>query len=76
MDKLGIKDKVVIPELDHYLNNVSEEEKSAFESSTGLKWDDYVKAHKTAMNIHKGSNPTNVSVSSLFDKEDPFNTKK
>lgn len=54
---------------------MSEQDKAAFESSTGLKWEDYVKAHKTAMDIKKGSNPSNVSVSSLFDKEDPFKKK-
>ena len=75
LDKLGIKDRVEPTQLDLYLNNVPDGVKSEFETSTGLKWDDYIKAHKTAMAIRTGSNPSNVSVSSLFDKDDPFKNK-
>ena len=75
LNRLGIKDKVEPSVLDTYTNNVSDEDKAAFESSTQIKWEDYIKAHKTAMEIRKGSNPSSVSVSSLFDKDDPFKRK-
>lgn len=75
LDKLGIKDRVEPTQFDIYLNNVSDEVKSYFEKSTGLKWEDYIKAHKTAMALQKDSNPSNVSVSSMIDKDNPFNNK-
>ena len=77
LNKIGIKDRVVEEgKLESYVNNMSDEDKAAFESNTGIKWEDFLKAHKTAMDLRKGSNPTNVSVTSLFDKDDPFNPKK
>ena len=74
MFQIGIKDAVVEPEvLDSHITTMSVEDQALFEESTGTKWSDYVKAHKTAVNIKNGS--INASVSSHFDKEDPFNLK-
>lgn len=79
LDKIGIKDKVEGSEsskIDSYLNTLSAEDKAAFEANTGMKWEDYEKAHKAAMNIKQNSSSNNTTVSSLIDKDDPFNTKK
>ena len=79
MDKVGIQDKVgdlKVDPIDTYFQNVSDADKATFETNTGIKWDDFTKAHKEAMNLKKGFNPSNTSVSSLINKEDPFNTKK
>jgi len=40
-----------------------------------MKWKDYQKAYKTTLEMQKSNNPSNVSVSSLFDKNNPFNRK-
>nr|UDY67682.1 hypothetical protein [Ganoderma lingzhi]UDY67716.1 hypothetical protein [Ganoderma lingzhi]UOL49760.1 hypothetical protein [Ganoderma lingzhi]UOL49980.1 hypothetical protein [Ganoderma lingzhi]UOL50233.1 hypothetical protein [Ganoderma lingzhi] len=79
LDNLGVKDNQEVLEsssLDSFLQQLSPEEKVAFESQSGLKFEDYIKAHKTMMDLKKGVNPFNVSVSSLIDKENPFNNKK
>ena len=74
-ERIGIKDRVEPSNLDIYTNKLSDEEKSAFEESTGLKWDDFEKAHETAMKKRKGENSTKVSVSSFFEKEEPKKNK-
>ena len=53
---------------------MSVEDQALFEESTGTKWSDYVKAHKTAVDIKNGT--IKASVSSHFDKNDPFNLRK
>ena len=75
LNKIGIKDRVVEEgKLESYVNNMSDEDKAAFESNTpchsqhhsqlwvvlggGIKWEDFLKAHKTAMDLRKGSNPS------------------
>nr|YP_009493230.1 hypothetical protein [Ganoderma calidophilum]AWJ64025.1 hypothetical protein [Ganoderma calidophilum] len=68
MYKIGIKDAVVEPEvLDSHITTMSVEDQALFEESTGTKWSDYVKAHKTAVNIKMGI--INASVSTHFDKD-------
>ena len=62
LNKIGIKDRVVEEgKLESYVNNMSDEDKAAFESNTpcsrlggGIKWEDFLKAHKTAMDLRKG----------------------
>ena len=76
LNKIGIKDRVVEEgKLESYVNNMSDEDKAAFESNTpcpsqhpswdavsgaggGIKWEDFLKAHKTAMDLRKGYNPS------------------
>nr|WVH38096.1 hypothetical protein [Cubamyces menziesii] len=77
LDKIGIKDQEVMSEpdkIDNFLNNASDDDKKLFESSTNLKWNDFVKAHETAKDIQKGSISANVS--SIIEKDDPFNLRK
>nr|QTG38700.1 hypothetical protein [Ganoderma sp. TQC-2021a] len=75
MTQIGIKDAVIEPEvLDSHITSMSVEDQALFEKCTGNKWSDYVEAHKTAKDIKNGT--IKASVSSHFDKNDPFNLKK
>nr|YP_009493065.1 hypothetical protein [Ganoderma tsugae]AWJ63860.1 hypothetical protein [Ganoderma tsugae] len=79
LDKLGIKDSLKdlkSEKIDSFYDELSDEDKATLESVSGVKWEDFLKARRTAMELKKGINPSNVSVTSLFDGEDPFNKKK
>lgn len=50
--------------------------KKIFEKNTGLNFEEFQKGHEWLSDMRKGNNSSNVSISSLFDKEDPFGRKK
>ena len=79
LNKIGIKDRIDksnVDELTEYIKNMSKEDKLQFEQNTGVKFTDFQKGQDFLSNIRNEANSSNVSVSSYFDKDDPFGRKK
>ena len=83
LNRIGIKDKPNNVELNdnvyyEFLKNLStnDKDKKEFEKITGIYFKDFKDMLYTILKIRKGNNPTNISVSSYFDKDDHFGIKK
>ena len=82
LNKAGIRDNLKNPRtVTQLLEDMSQEEKDLYESTTGEKWDDLYDAQKKLENEIKNKNSGNTSVllktvDEYIEKEDPFKTKK